>query len=127
MSGRLTVLSLENKPKYDPLSYICGSSADMICINMKGGGLIIVGDLHRMFKMLCAQEGQIPVLWVDAICVSQEDFIKRSHQVSWIGSIHEAAQEVGICAGSASEGDEDYIAASANPKSAPTYDMTLRS
>jgi hypothetical protein len=62
MSRRLAVISLENKPKYDALSYIWGSPADVIRININGGGLIIVGDLYRSFEMLRIQEGQMSIL-----------------------------------------------------------------
>jgi hypothetical protein len=64
---------------------------------------------------------------VDTTSLNQEDLVERLHQVSWIGSIYEASQETGTCAGADSEGDKDYIADFAKPKSAPFYDMTLGS
>jgi hypothetical protein len=125
MSGRLTITSLENNPKFDALSYVWGNPDSGSSMIVDGVRLFVPRNLHRILETLCAQEdGQTPELWVDAICINQQDMSERNHQVGLIGLIYEAAQEVVICAGAANEDDEDIIAAFANPDSVIPLDDT---
>lgn len=92
-SLHLANLDDQNIPKYEALSYVWGSSADKQPINCEGSILRVTRNL------LCAlQRLRLPdcwrVLWIDAICINQEDLAERSVQVQWMRDIFRGAQAV---------------------------------
>ncbi|KFA68957.1 hypothetical protein S40285_06997 [Stachybotrys chlorohalonatus IBT 40285] len=113
ISCNLTVVSLDDRPQYEALSYVWGkpveTSAPKNIVNLEGMGVSVTPNLllalHRL--RLLPNEG-LRTLWVDALCINQSDLDERSQQVSIMRDIYASAGHVLIWLG---EGDDDTDAA----------------
>ncbi|KAI0451916.1 heterokaryon incompatibility protein-domain-containing protein [Xylaria acuta] len=91
-------LSTEPRPRYEALSYVWGSSQhhNPIHIRQQSGQtqqLLITQNLFVALTQL-RHERSTRDLWVDAICIDQNNFIERSHQVAMMGDIYRCATRV---------------------------------
>ena len=110
LSCSLSIVSLSELPVYEAISYTWGEpifSASIECFSK--GQLPITENLSKaLFHMRFAD--RIRVLWVDAICINQQDLVERSHQVTLLRDTFERAENVivwlGEDAGDASEAFE---------------------
>ena len=94
LKGTLRVVSLELSPKFEAVSYTWGKSYEgrKIAVN-KDSKLDITDNLHKAllrFRSSLATR----TLWVDALCINQNDIDERSIQVAFMGSIYEKASKV---------------------------------
>jgi hypothetical protein len=91
--------------KYEALSYTWGLDNDQITIQVlcpgKKTSLTIRENLHDALKHL-RNEADSRMLWIDAICVNQEDMAERSHQVGRMRDIYTHARRVVVWLGSES-------------------------
>jgi hypothetical protein len=86
MRFSLTIVSLESPPSYSALSYTWGSAdpnddltadyTEKIIVN--GCTVVITENLWGALKTIHSGEGY---LWVDALCINQQDLVERSAQV----------------------------------------------
>lgn len=67
--------------------------------------LAISGNLEDALRSL-RFKSQSRFLWVDAICINQEDFQERSHQISLISSVYKHARRVVVWLGERSRFDQ---------------------
>ncbi|KAM0719387.1 hypothetical protein Q7P37_005292 [Cladosporium fusiforme] len=88
--------------KYEALSYTWGTDARNIPLSVNG---IAVGVTQNLLSALFAmrQPTSSRVIWVDAICINQEDIRERSHQVQQMGDIYRCAHRVILWIGEASD------------------------
>ncbi|KAH6715591.1 heterokaryon incompatibility, partial [Leptodontidium sp. MPI-SDFR-AT-0119] len=95
----LTVVSLLQDPrdlKYQALSYTWGK-ADGSNLKIWVNGVLV--PVRR--NLLCAlrvlradpMAGSLPI-WIDALCINQQDVLERGHQVDMMGVIYRGAQRV---------------------------------
>lgn len=94
-------------PSYHAVSYVWGtqSSPQTVCVRDKGQlkTLRITQNLASALRHI-RKSTQALVLWVDAICINQEDTDERSSQVAAMGDIYSLADNVVVWLG---EGSED--------------------
>ena len=94
LSCSLSIVSLSELPVYEAISYTWGEpifSASIECFSK--GQLPITENLSKaLFHMRFAD--RIRVLWVDAICINQQDLVERSHQVTLLRDTFERAENV---------------------------------
>ncbi|KAJ8126432.1 hypothetical protein O1611_g7208 [Lasiodiplodia mahajangana] len=90
----LYVVSLRDEPKYEALSYAWGSPTDLVDIVVNGVTFPATQNLHAALRRLREQirssgdnEGR-RTLWVDAICINQQDTGEKNHQVQLMGDIY---------------------------------------
>jgi hypothetical protein len=106
----LQYASLLNPPHYTALSYTWGDPnvTQMILLNGKDHEATTNLDaaLRQVRRQL--QDNQKIRLWVDALCINQEDIDERSEQVLRIKYIYKRAEDVLVCIGS--EEDESQKA-----------------
>ncbi|KAF2119506.1 heterokaryon incompatibility protein-domain-containing protein [Lophiotrema nucula] len=92
---------------YEALSYVWGDRADLREISCNGVPMKVTRNL---FDALVAI--RVPTasrsLWVDAICINQDDLEERSHQVGLMASIYRQAARVLIWLG---HGDAQHVEA----------------
>lgn len=96
-------------PKYTALSYGWGASARTVRILVNGKQLCITTSLKSFFQELTSRRrtSREPIdvisswLWIDAICINQEDRIERSSQVAKMKEIYENAHSMIIWLGKA--------------------------
>jgi hypothetical protein len=104
VSGSLTVVDLDDEPKFDALSWVWGPHEPSETMVLNGAHIKIRQNLHSCLRRLCAQEeSQMPALWIDAICIDAANIAEKNHQVQLMGSIYAAAQRVVVWLGTEQE------------------------
>jgi hypothetical protein len=85
--------SSRSRPKYEALSYMWGPPEESQLIYVNEVPVRIRANLHSALRHL-----QLPseprCLWVDALCINQDDVEERNHQVAQMGRIYSLARLV---------------------------------
>ena len=89
---------LQNDPDTAAVYYQSGGSHHQQAILCDGIEVFIGGELHAALKRL-RYEDQPRVLWVDALCINQNDFEERKEHVQLMGEIYARATQVVIWLG----------------------------
>jgi hypothetical protein len=98
----LITLSLSSNPRYEALSYAWGTIDSLDHITVDGSPMRIRANLETALRHL-RRENEGRFLWVDAICINQEDDEERTHQVSHMGVIYSKATSTVIYLGDLNE------------------------
>ena len=78
---------------YEALSYVWGSSERPRVVGTDGGTIPVTQNLHAALSRL--RDGYIPrVVWIDAICINQDDLSERGQQVRLMATIYASANRV---------------------------------
>ena len=106
VKGELQQVDLNENPVYSALSYVWGSAFDCATIKCNGGDVEVTKNLAEALRHL-RYESSPRYLWVDALCINQEDVDEKSHQVALMKDIYAYAEDVVVWLGP----DEEGIAA----------------
>jgi len=101
LRGSLKLVSLKDQPSYEALSYTWGQSTMDPQPNIILNGHTpsnLTDNLSKALQRL-RRRLQTRVLWVDALCIDQDHPEERGHQVSFMGEIYKAAQQVCVWLG----------------------------
>ncbi|TEY39986.1 hypothetical protein BOTCAL_0444g00080 [Botryotinia calthae] len=83
----LTTVSLIDEPVYQALSYVWGSPTSKCDIKLQGISFPVTTNLESALRYLRYRD--LPrILWIDAICINQEDIPERNSQVKYMGTIY---------------------------------------
>ena len=89
----LSYVSLNDTPKYEALSYVWGGPSIRIPILLDEHPFGVTQNLGLALRFL-----RLPTddrtLWIDAICVNQDDLDERSAQVQLMKNIYQGAHQV---------------------------------
>jgi Heterokaryon incompatibility protein (HET) len=94
------VCSLNDKPKYNSLSYTWGNAENTAPVTIDGRKVLVTVNLEIALRHLRDHKNRklvdprILPLWVDAICINQHDFGERNHQVRLMRDIYANASQV---------------------------------
>ncbi|KAF8855050.1 hypothetical protein BDZ45DRAFT_596184, partial [Acephala macrosclerotiorum] len=77
-------VNLDTKPEYEALSYEWGSPE-----NLKE---IMVDGVWALYHL--RQETSEVTMWIDAICIDQDNILEQSHQVAMMGQVYRSASLV---------------------------------
>ncbi|KAI1012501.1 hypothetical protein LB504_008432 [Fusarium proliferatum] len=99
---------LANAPPYEALSYTWGDEAASIRILLNGEESLVRPNLAYALAALRISEPR--VLWVDALCINQQDNTERNHQVGMMGDIFRRAERVLVWLGRPSSGWDSSVA-----------------
>lgn len=103
--GTVETTCLSAHPKYCALSYEWGQARDRKAITLNGQQVDIRDNLWRCLSRLRRQTHDDDiVLWVDAICINQDDVVERNQQVQIMAQIYESATSVWIWLGETEHG-----------------------
>jgi hypothetical protein len=133
IEGRLRVIDLTEQPAFTALSYVWGAYAptpDQILCD--GARVAVTSNCHSALRHLRRKLGHFTI-WIDAICINQEDTTEKEQQIPLMGDIYSKADSVFIWLGDAtretdramtwlqSSGFQEYFATTAeeNKKSRP--------
>ncbi|KAH6708816.1 heterokaryon incompatibility protein-domain-containing protein [Leptodontidium sp. MPI-SDFR-AT-0119] len=83
----------EDTPAYEALSYVWGDTSDRQNIELNGVTFPVTANLYMALQFLRIPSG-IRILWVDAICINQDDVEERNNQVGLMSSIYSSAWRV---------------------------------
>lgn len=96
-----SIASLNDLPQYEALSYVWGDTKEICYITLDGRPFPVTTNLHTA---LSQARHTTRILWVDALCINQEDLDERSNQVSLMHQIYSQASTVLISLGEAFDG-----------------------
>lgn len=87
---------------YEALSYVWGSDSTPRCIFLDGTTLSITDNLYA--ALLHLRDHQLPrMLWVDAVCISQQDEQEKGYQIQLMPTIYSRASHVIVWLGRAAD------------------------
>ena len=96
------MVSLEDRPEYETLSYVWGDPILSNEIIANGSVIKITKNLHTALWYLRGPD--VPrVIWADGICIDQSDLDERSCQVRMMDDIYRQARGVQIWLGEAKD------------------------
>ena len=100
--GVLHLQLLENVPyvlgsiKFNALSYCWGDPGDTVAVLLNGLPFDITAGLHNALLTFLSHHSNLvsEYLWIDAICINQQDVAERSQQVAQMWRIYSGAEQV---------------------------------
>ena len=99
---RLQISSLNDQPSYTTISYVWGLTQIQREIVINGAVVTVNENVYDMLVGLRDPWNE-QIIWIDALCINQEDAIENSHQVSIMGTIYSNALRTLIWLGPSSE------------------------
>ena len=88
-------LQTPSHPDFVALSYVWGDAESPVAIQVEGCGTIqITRNLYNILVCLDTEHECPSRLWVDAMCINQEDLAERASQVSIMNQIYSSASHV---------------------------------
>ncbi|KEZ43251.1 hypothetical protein SAPIO_CDS4947 [Scedosporium apiospermum] len=105
------ILGLANtvsSSSYSALSYVWGERSHPRTILVDGAPVPITANLFAALRRLRRDREPLE-LWVDALCINQDDVQERNHQVRLMGDVYKRADEVLMWLGEAE--DDSHLAA----------------
>lgn len=93
VSIHTVALMPENPPIYEAVSYVWGSTRNLIDIKVGNDSLAVTANLAQALSYLRYKD-KPRVLWIDAICVNQLDLKERAHQVKRMADLYRLARRV---------------------------------
>ena len=100
-------VELETAPVYEALSYTWGDSNKECSISCGSDSIEITANLAAALLQLRSPD-KPRALWIDQICINQDDNDERGKQVALMRKIYSEAENVVIWLGE--EGPDDYMA-----------------
>ncbi|KAK8187935.1 heterokaryon incompatibility protein-domain-containing protein, partial [Phyllosticta capitalensis] len=112
ISGRVQDFSLEDHPEYVALSYTWGDAKDTGQIVVDGALFEVRANLLAVLEVLVGlEELRGRPLWIDAICINQNDKDEKNSQVPLMGCIYSRATEVFAWIGPEADGSAEVLGA----------------
>lgn len=100
----LYTASLGDAPPFEAISYVWGDPERCRPLLCDAKCLKITGNLEEALRQVRLRE-RPRTLWVDMVCINQEDKKEQGHQVALMGRIYSKAVRTLICLGPDSQGD----------------------
>ena len=98
--------------RYEALSYAWGDATDKVPILLGGGRFLVTRNLKealRSLRTLSNDPSHKRWLWIDALCIDQENDDERSEQVGRMGSIYKSASRILVWLGNYYEKEDDSV------------------
>ncbi|KAL4724488.1 hypothetical protein ACLX1H_007929 [Fusarium chlamydosporum] len=93
-----TEAAINNRPAYEALSYVWGDPSNPIAIKLNNRDATVTRNLHAALLALRSYTEK-RILWVDALCINQQDLDERASQVMLMRFIYEGSSRVVIFLG----------------------------
>jgi hypothetical protein len=77
----LVTVNLEESPQFEALSYEWGPALPNVQIMMNGRSVSVRENLWWALRHLQLEDSR-RVIWIDALCINQQDMAERNHQVA---------------------------------------------
>ncbi|KUI62365.1 Heterokaryon incompatibility protein 6, OR allele [Cytospora mali] len=87
----LNTVSLDDKPLFEALSYVWGDATATADIFVDGVAFSATTNLHDALEHIRPRTGDPRIMWIDAICINQNDDSERNHQVPLMQRIYSEA------------------------------------
>ena len=93
--GTLRLACLNSDPEYDAASYVWGDPTPTAQVIIDGGYLRIAENLAKLLVAI-RHKTKPRTVWIDAICINQDDVQERGHQVQLMRNIYSQARTVRV-------------------------------
>lgn len=100
LSGTVREYAFSNAPPYYALSYTWGQEPDTYPIFLNGRKKLIRSSLFQALQRVRLRSGKVDI-WVDSLCINQDDELERNSQVRQMAEIYQNASGVMIWLGEA--------------------------
>jgi hypothetical protein len=98
--GELIDASLDDKPKYEALSYSWGNPDIVSLIHLGEYSNFLNGTTNLFSALVRLRRRDVPrMLWVDAICINQRDDVEKTRQLTLMTRIYKEAVRVVVWLG----------------------------
>jgi len=104
--GDLRVVSLDDNPTFEAISYSWGNPFPSCQIICSGKSVSITQNGYNAVRSLLCNS-RISTIWIDAICINQSDDAEKNRQVPLMRDIYGRAKRTYIWLGNSTE-DSDY-------------------
>ncbi|CAI6331667.1 unnamed protein product [Periconia digitata] len=94
----LNTVAFSEKPEYEALSYAWGNSGSTKSIMVNGSRVKVKENLWQALGQL-RHATKPRVLWIDSLCINQDDLAEKNRQVPFMAFIYGRAQRVVIWLG----------------------------
>lgn len=98
----IKIVNLEGKVKYEALSYTWGTENNLQKIFIQGQPFLVRENLYAALKRL-RMTFTTRSLWIDAICIDQNNITEKEFQLPLMTKIYEGASQVCVWLGEASD------------------------
>ena len=99
--------SLRSPPRYTAISYAWGDADEKRKINLQGATIPVAASLHGALDAIRQKKDSV-LVWVDALCIDQQNKVERAQQVQLMTDIYTRADSVAIWLGP--EADDSNVA-----------------
>jgi hypothetical protein len=99
------VVSLDDSPAYEAISYVWGPPINDNLIFVDGWGIYVRANLECALRYL-RQPVESRILWVDALCIEQANHIEKSAQVNMMGTIFKSCTQAVLWLGKENEPED---------------------
>ncbi|KNG85407.1 hypothetical protein ANOM_007103 [Aspergillus nomiae NRRL 13137] len=89
----LRVASLDTFPEYEAISYVWGDTREMNEILLDGRTIPVPKNVRRILQRL-RHRTKRRVLWIDFVCINQDDVVEKNTQVPLMSAIYANATSV---------------------------------
>lgn len=93
----------EVKVTYDAISYMWGSQQPLHQVIVDGQSLALRGNIYAFLRHCTRSDLQVTHLWIDSVCIDQDNTSDKNAQVGLMGKIFGKAKRVFIWLGEPSE------------------------
>lgn len=98
ISCKVDIVPFDSHPFYEALSYVWGDPGIQQTIQVNNHPYKVTENLWMVLRRL-RDSSATRVLWIDAICINQEDNAEKSHQVAMMGEIYRRCDKAVIWLG----------------------------
>lgn len=105
IKGSLRVINLEDAPCFTSLSYVWGASKPHTVISCDGLDVEVTPNCLAALQHLQKKLGQFTI-WIDAICINQDDVDEKSRQIPLMGDIYSQSSTVYIWLGEGNDSSD---------------------
>jgi len=93
LDAHVATCELEDRPNYESLSYVWGEPDLTEMLLVDGREFRISKNLSTILHHLRLPD-KTRILWIDAICINQQDNIEKGKQIALMGQIYQRADSV---------------------------------
>lgn len=105
ISGKLAIISLDDSPQFEALSYVWGDPQDTAPVHLDGFVFQVTRNLEAAVRRL-RKRAEERVIWIDQLCINQTDLDEKSIQVAIMPQIYQSCSEVVLWLGEIDTVDE---------------------
>ena len=116
---------LSDDPSYEALSYTWGQPIFPETLHTHNGALNITENLALALSGLRLKD-RVRYLWVDAVCINQDDTTEKGRQVAMMGLIYKTAHQVICWLGQSDESFGEAVETLKQPPASASHLVSLK-